>query len=149
MVQIPLVASAATFEGSGPIAKIPGHIVQVTGNGARPAVGTGNRRNKRTERNRFHYQSTRYLVVGRLKGRGEEEPSPTSVHNRLGVYTTDWECTQQTGSVHNRLGCTQQTGGVHNRLGVYTTDWECTQQTGSVHNRLGVYTTDTLQYEVQ
>jgi hypothetical protein len=55
IVQILLVASTATFEGSGPVTKIPGNIVQVAGDGARPAVCTGNRRNKRTKRDRFHY----------------------------------------------------------------------------------------------
>jgi hypothetical protein len=55
IVQILLVAGAATFEGSGSVTKIPGNIVQVAGDGARPAVCTGNRRNKGTKRNRFHF----------------------------------------------------------------------------------------------
>ncbi len=62
------------------LARAPGlPLVPVTG-GTKEPSGIG-----------FIIQSTKYLVEGRLKGRGgEEEPSPTSVHNRLEVYTTDW-----------------------------------------------------------
>ncbi len=60
IVQIPLVAGTAALEGSGSFTKIPGPIVQVAGDGARPAVGTGNRRNERAERDGFHC----YKVLG-------------------------------------------------------------------------------------
>jgi len=55
VVHIPLVADTAAFEGCGPFPKVPGRIEQVTGDGARPALGTGNRRDKSAKGNRFHF----------------------------------------------------------------------------------------------
>ena len=55
VVHIPIAAGTAALKGCGPIAEISGRVEQVAGDSARPALRAGDGRNKRTERNRFHF----------------------------------------------------------------------------------------------
>jgi hypothetical protein len=103
IVQIHLVASAAALEGSGPVSKIPGHIIQVAGDGTRPAISAGNRWNERAKQNRFHF-SKYWVPCSRLKSRRGEEDLPRPVYTTdLPVYTTDYQCTQQTNNIVKKL----------------------------------------------
>ncbi len=55
IVHIPVAAGTAALKGCGPIAEISGRVEQVAGDSARPALRSGDGRNKRTERDGFHY----------------------------------------------------------------------------------------------
>ena len=59
VVHIPLVADTAALEGCGTLSEITGRVEQVTGDGARPALGTGDRGDKNAKWNRFHYAKVR------------------------------------------------------------------------------------------
>ncbi len=79
VVHIPLVADSAALEGCGTFSEISGRIEQVTGDGARPALGTGDRGDKNAKWNRFHFAKYE-LPRGRLWSRGGEEDLPRPVY---------------------------------------------------------------------